>query len=397
MTRKQTGTYKKGTEMDDGVYRFTNSEEQVNTPSAKNDGNASKTGRRRRRKKKGRSVIPAVLLMLFTVAAMVGAAFLFFKYDEEQKRNAELTDRIAAMYTQEQLDQTKTETAEAAGTAARQEIRDYIQTTLTTPDTGPLDTIRSLFPEQIILGYRGNYNYVPIDPSLPANTFAKTDFAEDDRGRVQYVGTDPNVKTSFGIDVSAHQGGIDWKKVKADGVEFAFIRAGFRGWGVNATFNQDERFEYNIKEAYNNGIAVGVYWVTHALDTADIERELQYLYEIIDPYKYMISYPVVYDLEQPETEENRIWNLTKEQHTENAAYFLSAVREKGYTPMLYGNLTCFAMMVDPAAVSAYPAWYAWYSVPLYFPYEFNVWQYSATGRVDGINTEVDLNLMVKPF
>lgn len=398
--------------MEDGIYRFSNNSEQ-NTDTEGEQGETPildskstrpaesapagdlppKKNRRRRKKRRNAGIIPAILLMLFAVAAMVGAVYVYLKYDDEQKKNAELNKQIAALYTKEQVESAKSE----ASAVARQELIDYIQSTLSSEDTGPLDTIRTLFPDQIVLGYRGNYNFVPIDASLPKSTFSKTDFKVDDKGRVQYVGTDPNVKTSFGIDVSAHQGNIDWKAVKADGVDFAFIRAGFRGWGTNATFNKDDRFEYNVKEAYSNGIAVGVYWVTHALDTADVEQELNYLYEIIDPYRYMITYPLVFDLEQPETEENRIWNLSKEQHTANSQYFLSAVKEKGYTPMFYGNLTSFAMMVDPAVVCAYPTWYAWYSVPLYFPYEFNVWQYSANGRVNGIANEVDLNLMVKPF
>ena len=146
---------------------------------------------------------------------------------------------------------------------------------------------------------------------------------------MSYVGSDTGITTEFGIDVSSFQGDIDWKAVAADGVKFAFIRAGYRGWGEKATFNADEKFVQNIEGATENGISVGVYWVTHAVDKADVDAELNFLYEIIDPYKDKITYPLVYDLEQPETEENRIWSLSREQMTENAVHFLSSAKEKG--------------------------------------------------------------------
>lgn len=358
--------------------------------------NKPKKNKHRKRRNKGGFIGP-FLLGLICVAAISAAIFLYIKYDEalqksieSDKRSAELEAKLETALVPEKVEQMTTEAKESG----KAEVMDQIKGSLSGGEKGPLDTIRDLFPESILLAYRGNYIFTDINRELPQNNYNNTDFSLGESKRLSYVGSDTGLTTEFGIDVSSFQGDIDWKAVAADGVKFAFIRAGYRGWGEKATFNADEKFVQNIEGAAENGISVGVYWVTHAVDKADVDAELNFLYEIIDPYKDKITYPLVYDLEQPETEENRIWNLSREQMTENAVHFLNSAKEKGYTPMFYGNLTTFTLLVDTAQILNYPCWFAWYSVPLYYPYDFNIWQYGFA-KVNGIKGEVDVNILMK--
>ena len=101
------------------------------------------------------------------------------------------------------------------------------------------------------------------------------------------------------------------------------------------------------------------------------------------------------DIERPDSSDYRTQNVSQEQMTDIARTFCDTVKGSGYTPMIYGNNESFALMLDMSKIEDIDKWIAFYSVPLYFPYEFSVWQYSASGRIDGINGEVDLNICVQ--
>ena len=102
-------------------------------------------------------------------------------------------------------------------------------------------------------------------------------------GEVQYM-QDGQVVSHKGIDVSKHQGNIDWTKVAADGVEFAFIRVGLRGYGTEGKLVEDEYFEQNIKGALQAGIKVGVYFYSQAITDAELLEEANLVLEKVKPY-----------------------------------------------------------------------------------------------------------------
>ena len=360
----------------------------------------TKTPQRAKKKPRKSLLVPLVLMTVVTVAALGAALVFYLRTRQLSEENAWLQRRIEEEYVPRTQIDTMVAEAEQAGVEAgiaqgREELLEYFYEHMSSGELGPMDTLRSLKPEQIIVGYAGKYLFHDLAEGAARNPFDKTELILDDKDRVIYVGEDPSVEGLFGIDVSAFQGEIDWARVRADGVKFAMIRMGFRGWGKNGSYNDDEYFERNVNGAYENSIEVGVYWVTHAIDTGEAAEEAEYVLNKIEPFRDKITLPVVLDFESPETAENRIYDLTQEEWTENALVFMERIEAAGWQPMFYGNLTNFVVHMDDAQILKYPIWIAWYSVPLYFPYEFQIWQYSYQGRVDGINGDVDLNIMIR--
>ena len=124
---------------------------------------------------------------------------------------------------------------------------------------------------------------------------------------------DGQVVSHKGIDVSKHQGNIDWTKVAADGVEFAFIRVGLRGYGTEGKLVEDEYFEQNIKGALQAGIKVGVYFYSQAITDAELLEEANLVLEKIKPYN--VELPIVYDVEKVSGGKGRANDLSVEDRT----------------------------------------------------------------------------------
>lgn len=142
--------------------------------------------------------------------------------------------------------------------------------------------------------------------------------------------------TSVGIDVSKYQKNIDWKKVKESGVEFAIIRCGYRGYGSGEIL-MDPYFEQNISGALKNGIKVGIYFFSAAINESEAREEARWVVNVIS--KYRITYPVAYDFESFGL--GRLQGLTAKDITNNANAFLSYIRSSGYTPMMYASKNAY--------------------------------------------------------
>ena len=112
---------------------------------------------------------------------------------------------------------------------------------------------------------------------------------------------------------------------------------------------------------------------------------------------YDITYPIVYDVEKTGAKEGRMNQISKEERTKMAQIFIDRIREAGYTPMIYSNMEMWSVLIDMAAFEDVEKWFAYYSSDVYFPYEYAIWQYSDTGRIDGINGDVDLNISFKEW
>ncbi|MBQ9512122.1 MAG: glycoside hydrolase family 25 protein [Lachnospiraceae bacterium] len=256
---------------------------------------------------------------------------------------------------------------------------------------GTNNMIRSLFPDKLIVADDGRYYFFEMSSVLKKHGFDKDDFGKDENGFVHYYENGLQDKGIPGIDVSHHQGEIDWEKVAAAGIEYAFIRVGARG-AVEGQIFLDDYFEANMAGAKENGIKIGVYFYTQAIDEAEAVEEAEFVIEQLRDYE--IEYPVVYDLEQSEYTTARTKNVTKSQHTANTKAFCERIKQAGYTPMIYGNIKTFTLLLDAEEVMEYDTWIAYYNLPQYYPYEFQFWQYSSTGKVPGIETNVDLNIQV---
>jgi GH25 family lysozyme M1 (1,4-beta-N-acetylmuramidase) len=201
------------------------------------------------------------------------------------------------------------------------------------------------------------------------------------------------VKT--GIDVSSHNGTINWKKVKADGVEFAFIRVGYRGYGESGSLNEDANFEQNIKGALAAGLQVGVYFFSQAINTDEAEAEAKYLLNLISGYK--ITLPVVMDFEYASVSGAQTGRLYKADLSKNAATricraFCKKVTAKGYEAMVYANKDMLTNHLNASDISDdYKIWLANYTSQTTYSGEYDYWQYSSSGSVSGISGNVDLD------
>ena len=194
-----------------------------------------------------------------------------------------------------------------------------------------------------------------------------------------------------GIDVSSHQGAIDWKKVKEAGVQFAYIRCGYRGYETGL-INKDETFDYNISQAKANGIQVGVYFFSQAVSQKEAEEEAEFTLSCMK--KYDIDLPVVYDFEKPGGIFARTYTQSKDVTTENAVLFCHIMQRKGYDAMIYNSTNLFEKLFNLEYIQEFGTWVAHYNTPYpTYPYTYQLWQYTDSGKIDGIDQAVDLDLM----
>ncbi len=194
--------------------------------------------------------------------------------------------------------------------------------------------------------------------------------------------------TSLGIDVSKWNGNIDWKTVANSGVEFAIIRCGYRGYGSGEIL-MDPSFEENISEAIKNGVKVGVYFYSAAINEAEAIEEARFTIEVIKKYK--ITYPVVYDMEEFD-DDARCAYLSKATYTNNALAFLNYIKSKGYTPMMYANITDYKDHFESSKFSNMKFWLAHYAEKTYYTGKYDMWQHTSKGSVPGIKGNVDMNI-----
>jgi len=240
-------------------------------------------------------------------------------------------------------------------------------------------------PEETTMFMNGD---VPYYPDIPASAYLHENFIMDD-GRIKY--TEDSVSYSTGIDVSAFQGDIDWQKVAADGIDFAIIRAGLRGYGSKGSIHEDDNVRKNLVGAADAGLKVGVYFYSQAITADEAVEEAEFVLDIIKDYK--IDAPVVFDWENDPGVGMRTDNLPGNVLTECAVAFCEKIKSAGYMPAVYFNLTDAYVRYDLDKISDYVFWYAQHEgVAPKFYYQYSIWQYSDSGRVDGIDGNVDLNI-----
>ncbi|HBT95132.1 MAG TPA: glycoside hydrolase [Coriobacteriia bacterium] len=211
-----------------------------------------------------------------------------------------------------------------------------------------------------------------------------------ENGRFTYS-ENGTVLSRMGIDVSSHQGVIDWQTVAGDGIEFAFLRLGYRG-ATEGTINIDEYFETNFKGATDAGIPVGTYFFSQALDETEARAEAEYVLNVLQGRT--LDYPVVYDFEPVflDTGAGRANAISDFQRTRNAVAFCELIEAAGYATMIYGNKEDIASYYLDT-LGGRDIWFAEYDVD--FPsgrFDFTIWQYTSSGRVAGIDTRVDMNI-----
>lgn len=194
--------------------------------------------------------------------------------------------------------------------------------------------------------------------------------------------------STTGIDVSKWNETIDWEAVAQDGVDFAIIRCGYRGAKSGALII-DPLYQENMEGAIEAGIPVGVYFFTQAVNEVEAVEEASMVIELIK--KYDVDYPVFLDSESAGGN-GRADDLETEERTKIHKAFLQTIASAGYEAGIYGSANWLDKKVDTGKLSDYRIWLAEYAeVPSYKDY-YQMWQYTSKGTIDGISTNVDLNI-----
>lgn len=215
------------------------------------------------------------------------------------------------------------------------------------------------------------------------NSFKQHELAEIDKD------------VALGIDVSSHNGKIDWEMVSQN-VDFAFIRVAYRGYS-NGNIYTDKRAKQNLKNANKNDIPVGVYIYSQAINEKEAVEEADYAIDIAKEYD--ISLPIVIDFEYAYNDngdiDGRLYNakLSKEEATNLINAFCERVIEKGYIPAIYASSNIFKSHLNANGLcNDAKIWVADYNKRVTYKGNYDFWQYSNEGSCPGVNSKyVDTN------
>ena len=194
----------------------------------------------------------------------------------------------------------------------------------------------------------------------------------------------------LGVDVSYHQGKIRWDEVADAGVRFAMLRLGHRAVS-DGVVRLDTRWEENYTGAREAGLPVGVYFYSQAISVEEAREEAAFVLDALDGRR--LDFPVVFDWEIYSAA-GRNANMDPETVNACAIAFCEEILKGGYEPMVYFNLDLDNRFWDLENLQqqGYGFWLAMYRDTMNWPYEAAMWQYTDKGKVDGIDTPVDLNL-----
>ncbi len=222
----------------------------------------------------------------------------------------------------------------------------------------------------------------PPRPTVPQSALNMADFVEENG----FLTCD-SAEIAIGIDVSKYQGEINWQQVKAAGVEFVMVRLGYRGYSTGV-LHTDPMAAQNLAGAREAGLQVGAYFYSQATSAEEAQEEAAYALEILGYFP--LDLPLSFDWEI----EERTENVSVKTATACAIAFCEGVEAAGYQPMIYFNSYQAKERLDLLELTDYPWWLAMYSREDDFPCRFDLWQYTQTGTVPGIEGSVDINVMI---
>ena len=195
-----------------------------------------------------------------------------------------------------------------------------------------------------------------------------------------------NTGTVMGIDISKHNGNIDWNAVKNSGVQYVILRCGYRG-SASGVLVEDQKFRSNIQGATAAGLKVGIYFFSQAVNEVEAVEEASMTLSLIKNYK--ITYPVYIDVESAN---GRADGISKAARTSVINAFCQTIRNSGYTPGLYANKNWLTEKINTGALGGCKIWLAQYVAAPTYGGRYEMWQYSSRGSIAGIKGNVDLNV-----
>lgn len=188
-----------------------------------------------------------------------------------------------------------------------------------------------------------------------------------------------------GIDVSEHNGIINWEKVKSQ-IDFAIIRVSY---GLHSI---DKMAKRNIEECIRLGINFGVYFYSYALNITQVKTEVQTMLEFIKPYKEKILYPVIIDMEDADHYKEKHGMPSNEMLVDICETACNIIGSAGYFPTIYASQSWFMRRLRSDKLQKFCKWIAWwYEKAVFDKAEYPMWQYTSKGKIDGINGNVDMN------
>lgn len=363
----------------------------------KNITNDRSHGKRKKRRKVT-SLIGSIFLCVAALMALTLCMITLAKYKSLRTQNTIVMQELESIRNNTEVTYTEAETQAMIDMAVESAKQDeHLKTQNTILDTirdglqngdNFIKVLRQFYPDEIVYVDSGSYYFEPINSNLKLRTHQNDNYIVQEDGVTHYV-EDNTIVSKQGIDISKYQEEVDWKAVSEDGIEYAFVRVGVRGY-TKGEITLDETFEDNVRGALKNGLDVGVYFFSQAKSEEEAKEEAQAVLDAIEPFK--ITYPVVIDVEEINSKQGRTNHLTSSERTKYVKVFCDMIRQAGYSPMIYGNLKTFMVMLDMEELESYEKWFAAYDTSVYFPYEYAIWQYTDAGKIDGVAGEVDRNV-----
>lgn len=337
-----------------------------------------------KRVKKGVAKGWLVLLGVLLIFSLAAGGFVVKKHMElkdSYDRLEENKDDIVKSEVEAKLSEVKTEEKERM----LEEFRKGLS-----GDESTLSFLRNQYQgKYLVYQLSSKYLFEPVLDVEMAD-YSGGEFVTDSQTGLRSFQKDGKAITKHVIDVSKYQGDIDWKSVKESGIEGAIIRAGVRGYGSGEVV-ADAKFDENMKNAIQAGMDTGAYFFSEAVTQEEAKEEAEFLLNAVKPYK--VKLPLVLDLEMIDGDTARNESLSKEELTKVALTFMETIKAAGYEAMLYGNIRTISEMIDLTQFEDYKLWFAYYSDDIYVPYKFDMWQYASDGKVKGITTDCDVNMM----
>lgn len=362
----------------------------------------------RKNKRKSGAIIVLVVLLILSVLTCAGVFYfmnqakndlqtsLTSKETELAVANAEIASmeeelsdyRKGPTYTQSEMEILLEKATASRSEEIRGEMKRQMKEAMLSGE-GTVPMLRGFFPEEIVFLQSGSYYFIPIDEAVKPRQWKNENLVIDPNSQWYDYQENGESVVRRGIDVSSFQGNINWSKVAAAGIDYAIIRLGIRGYG-SGKLVMDSKFEDNIKGALANGIEVAVYFFSEAISEEEAIEEAEFAMAALEPYG--IKCTLAIDVENVHDDASRTNGLSQAQWTDNCIAFCNRIMEEGYTPLIYGNMESYMLMLDIARLNDYPKWWAAYYDYFYYPYDFSVWQFTDKGVVDGIPEKVDLNI-----
>ncbi len=239
----------------------------------------------------------------------------------------------------------------------------------------------------------GSEEWVLINPYLEKNTYDFTNLKMKS-DKMAYYQEGKSV-SYLGADVSKYNEEVDFASLKEAGIDFVMIRLGARGYG-SGQIVLDEKFADNIAKASEAGLDIGVYFFSQAITSDEAIEEanfvIQNLQNLQNLNNYKITYPIAFDMEYVKNDKARIEALSRDQKTTITKAFLDTIKNSGYKPMIYGTKEWLIKQVDLTKLTGYDIWLSQQEDVPDYPYQFQMWQYTLEGKVNGAIGNIDLNI-----